>query len=383
MKSNIKKLFALLFLLPVVAFAENQTSMAYEQLKMFTQMASDQQKQIKMYSLMVNATRADVEEYCKNDTNDVCSIGKAINVKVTQAMVDAGFFFQPVGTTYTVPANSLTFEQLSNSTFDYKITLNVDTLYGGFTNDGIIETFQWDKNATIKSVGRNFGDFQQNMILKDGVLIYNGIMGTGNDKSSFSISMKQYDELNNGVEVKVTFKDSSSIYNMLAKADNSGGQMESSFIANNEQFQTIETFDSAGNDTGLKMKINNGAWIDVTPFDESAYSEYDLTESDAGKSSVNININNPQYSESMERYVVVKKDETPSEYNILGLGDFYDENHNGSIDKEELYFDYYGQEDLLGTSTTIDDDSLDVYKVILNPDGTESISKVDGIWLSK
>ena len=170
-------------------------------------------------------------------------------------------------------------------------------------------------------------------------------------------------------------------FSLKAKADNDGGYSHVTIKDSLGTLEEKESFDTAGQSTGLSYKTNDSDWIVEDAIEQNLYDDIE-DKDDLVVLSNNLDfkgIYDTNVSSQSISYIVVKEDITPSFDNVLGFAEFYDDNQNNIIDEGELFVDYFGDDSLIGDkNTTIDDDKLDIYKVLYE---TNDFEKIDSITL--
>ena len=370
-------------------------SMGYEMLKEIVGMSVDNQNDINLYRLFVNSALNEVNKECAQIADDIpCEIQNDINFTVTSEMETLTDNTLPAGSTITLSDGALTYTKLSCEKYNYsmKVKTNKIMINGTTVPDDAVEVFRWSNSGIDKAISFNGTEasgstYKENFAMTS-ISGKNTFMGNGtfNDvtgmKVIYKVKLQQYDLANNGIMVDMTteIKDAgtSDFFTLIAKVDDNGGYIKTKIkVSTGDIIEEEETIDTNKNQTGFKSRINGGIWIVDTAISNNAYA---IEETDIATSTI-VKINTPDAPTSTSiPYVVVKAESTPNEQTVIGFGDFFDENNDGSIDLNELYFDYFGEEhNLAEHNATVDSDNLDIYDIsdILNP------IKVSGIFLTK
>ena len=368
------------------------SSMGYDMLKDIVSMTMDNQNSIEMYRLFVNASLADVTDECSGTAvGTECEVHSEISFPVTAEMdaLDTGGAFA-IGDTITLTDGALTYTTFDTGKYDHSIKVKVDKIKinGTLIPHVSTEVFRWTDSGTDKAISFNGSDgtgtyrekFAMTTVSGKNTFIGNGTFETSGNKFIYNAKLQQYNLATNGIMVDMTtqFRSAAGIstfFSLLAKADDTGGLTKSTIESMGHVYEEEETFNATGVTTGYRWRMDGGAWSAV-----AIDATYAVDDSDID-GAVTVAIDSPAVpSNTSVPYLVVRHGVTPSESSIIGLGDFYDDNGDNTIQVSELHFDYFGDESYLadaGVST--DSDDLDIY----DASDITAPTIVTGIYLTK
>jgi hypothetical protein len=366
----MRNIFTTLFIVLVLSLnLYSYDSVGYDLLKTITKETKKNQKQMQLYTHLINASLSTISKRCPIKYQS-CLIAETIDITVTQEMVDLGLnnlissnYSQ--GDILTIPQNSLTFLYLQdNSKYDYKIIIDNEkfALVGS-------EIFRWSKDGKIKTVTHKESLNNQELTLTFIKDINNTVIIR--DKSydeSLTLTLQQYDKKNNGVKLKLTANlvdNSLGNINLVvkAKADKNGGYSHITIKTKNSNIEEIETFDTNGTTIGLKHKVNE-SWIEDKAIVSNIYD--DIEDERIELLSVDIRgLYDTTTTVDKLSYIIVEQNLSVDNIdNHLGYIEFYDKNQNNKIDNNEIFIDYYGDKELIGDrNSIIDSDKLDIYQI--------------------
>jgi hypothetical protein len=401
---SIKSKALVVLALPTLMFG---ASHGYNMMKEMGTVATELQQIVQLNTHLINATRSDIASYCKGK-EDNCVVNDSIAVTITQDMLDLGFEM-PDGSTATVgssmdlPAGFVTFKVLPEAdSFDYMVTLDVVKIDPSQTD--VTEEFRWTKSGNLKTVTHKSGNDIEIITLKKGSDDKNILLAdmtfTDTEAGATSIisaklKMKQYNIATHGVEIKLSFSVSGAdnkTFSMLAKADDNGGFVKNKFSGTSGGSSYIEeeeeTFDGSGNSTGYRHREDMGAgfssWTVEDAMEASDYDDINATSMTDGGVTVEVSTGLSALSNDQIRFMAVPHGEDATHDNMVAGGEFFDDNDNGTIDEGEIFFDFFGDESLLADEgATSDTDKLDIYRVVVNSSGKETLEGFSGIWLTK
>ncbi len=398
MSKTIKNITLLALFCGQILSAGQQQAIGYGVLKEIMNEAVYNQNNIEEFRLFVNAALSDVNKECADYAIDTpCTVQNDINFKITpemDALDNKTDNSCNVGDSITISSGALTYTKLSSGKYNYKMRIDVSKIKLNGNNLPLheVDTYRWsnsgiDKAISIDGNDSSLGSYNGNIAMTTinglNTFIENAKVDINSSNSlDFKVKLQQYDKSKNGVKIdmttKMTLNSEVDYFNILAKANDNGGYIKSTvkIPSLSEIYEEEETFNNNKQITSIRHKENGDNWSSGTVVPGS----YDINESDIS-SNVKVKVTGtPTFTAPSTTYIVVKKDDTTNDSNIIGIGSFYDENGDSAIQTDELHFDYYGDTSYLAQSgATSDSDILDIYDM----NDTNHPQKVNGIFLTK